>query len=40
LQLPSQSDTGNQARTEVDHPSVDSRHVSVGVEHQRPPTRR
>jgi hypothetical protein len=29
LPLPRQPDTGDEARTEVDHVPVDSRHVSV-----------
>jgi hypothetical protein len=28
-----QPDTGDEARTQVHHPPVDSRHVGVGVEH-------
>ena len=33
LPLPSQPDTGNQARAEVDHATVDFRHVGIGVKH-------
>jgi len=40
LPLPCQPNNGNEARPQVHHPPVDSRHVSVRVEHQRPPARR
>jgi hypothetical protein len=35
LGFPRQPDAGDEAGPEVDHSAVDSRHVSVGVEHQR-----
>jgi hypothetical protein len=31
--LPGQPYAGNEARTQIDHPSIDSRHVRVWVEH-------
>jgi len=39
LSLPCQPDTGNQTCTEVDHASIDSRHVGVRVKHYWPPCR-
>ncbi len=33
LLLPGKAYAGNEARTQVDHPLVDSRHVGVRVEH-------
>ncbi len=33
LFFPGQPYTGNEARTQIDHPSIDSRHVGVRVEH-------
>ena len=33
LPLPSQPNTSYEARTEVDHPPIDSGHVRVRVEH-------
>lgn len=37
--LPRQSNSGDEARPEIDHASIDSRHVGVRVEHHRPPAR-
>jgi len=39
LPFPGQPDTSYEARAEVDHPAIDSGHVSVGVEHYCPPVR-
>jgi type I restriction enzyme M protein len=37
LPLPRQPDTGDEARSEVDHPAIDAGHTGVRVEHHRVP---